>query len=419
METCRLEGAHDETGMKYAHITGWGKFAPQRVMTNDDLAKLVDTSDEWIRKMTGIGQRRIAGPQDSTASMSINAAVTALDMAGVIPSQLDLIIVATITPEHSFPSTASLVQDALGADKAGAFDLGAACSGFVYGLGMGSDAIKAGSANTVLVIGAETLSRIVNWQDRNTCVLFGDGAGAVVLQSSDQPGGVLTTLLRSDGSGGDLLIVPAGGSKLPITPDLLAANQHCMRMNGREVFRFATRVMDRATREVLHKAGWTLDDVDIIVPHQANMRIIESAAKSLDVPMEKFFTNIEFYGNTSGASIPIALAEAADAGRLRPNDRTVLVGFGAGLTWAAAAVQWSQPRPPSRSHKTLSRIGYGVAGVRSRARKLLRRMEDRMFGPADAPVKPPPAREAQPRNGRHAPEKPAETAASHGEGRAG
>jgi 3-oxoacyl-[acyl-carrier-protein] synthase-3 len=397
--------------MKYAHITGWGKYVPQRVMTNDDLAQLVDTSDEWIRKMTGIGQRRIAGPQDSTASMSINAAIAALDMAGVIPAQIDLIIVATITPEHITPSTASLVQDALGADRAGAFDLGAACSGFVYGLGLGSDAIKAGSASTVLVIGAETLSRIVNWKDRNTCVLFGDGAGAVVLQSSDQPGGVLTTLLRSDGSGGDLLMVPAGGSKAPLTPELMATSQNCLVMNGREVFRFATRVMDRATREVLHKAGWTLDDIDIIVPHQANLRIIETASKSLGVPMDKFFMNMEFYGNTSGASIPIALTEAAESGRLHPNDRTVLVGFGAGLTWAAAAVQWSQPRPPSRSHKTISRIGYGVAGVRSRARKLFRHVEDRIFGPADTSLKPPPpAREAPARNGngKHAPEKPPE-----------
>ncbi len=384
--------------MRYAHITGWGKYVPQRVLTNDELAQTVETSDGWIRDRTGIAERRIAGPNDTTASMAIAAAVQALDVAGVSGSQLDLIIVATTTPEHLFPATACLVQDALGSSRAGAFDLSAACSGFVYGLSIGADVIKAGSANTVLVIGSETLSRIVNWKDRNTCVLFGDGAGAVVLQSSDQPGGILSTLLRADGSGGELLIVPAGGSKHPITPEVLAHDLHTIKMNGREVFRFAARVMDRAAREVIYKAGWTTDQVDVFVPHQANMRIIELAAKSLGVPLDKFYCNIARYGNTSAASIPIALTEAAEGGALRHRDRVVMVGFGAGLTWAAAALEWSEPRPTRRSQRTLSRLGYGVAGVRSRALRLFRRVEDRIFGTLDSTLHPP-SRELPGRNG--------------------
>ncbi len=366
--------------MRYAHITGWGKYLPQRIMTNDDLARIVDTSDAWIRERTGIRMRHIAADHETTASMSTAAAMAALDRAGVSPNELDLIIVATATPDHIFPATACLVQDALGADRAGAFDLSAACSGFVYALSVAADRIRAGSANTVLVIGAETLSRIINWNDRSTCVLFGDGAGAVVLQGSDQPGGVLSTLLRSDGGGGDLLIVPAGGCKMPLTPEVLSKRLNTLHMNGREVYRFASRVLDRAAREVMHKAGWTSDQVDLFVPHQANLRIIESAARALNIPMEKVFCNIEHYGNTSAASVPIALAEAAESGRLRPRDRVVIVGFGAGLTWAAAAIEWSEPHAMRRSRWVLSRVSYGLAGVRSRARRLLRRVEDRLFG---------------------------------------
>ncbi|MFN3705626.1 MAG: beta-ketoacyl-ACP synthase III, partial [Thermoflexales bacterium] len=289
------------------------------------------------------------------------------------------------TPDHIFPATACLVQDALGAAHAGAFDLSAACSGFVYALSVAADRIRAGSANTALVIGAETLSRIINWNDRSTCVLFGDGAGAVVLQGSDQPGGVLSTLLRADGSGSDLLIVPAGGCKLPLTLEVLTRQLHTLHMNGREVYRFASRVLDRAAREVMHKAGWTSDQVDLFVPHQANLRIIESAARALNIPMEKVFCNIEHYGNTSAASIPIALAEAAESGRLRVRDRVIIVGFGAGLTWAAAAIEWSEPQAVSRSRRVLRRMSYSLAGVRSRARRLLRRLEDRLFGSGDPP----------------------------------
>ena len=285
-------------------------------------------------------------------------------MAGVPAAQLDLIIVSTVTPDYMFPSTAALVQDALGADNAGAYDLSAACAGFLYALSQAADSIRAGTIHTALVIGAERLSSIVDWKDRNTCVLFGDGAGAVVLKASTQPGGVLTTLLRADGSGGPALYKRQNAAET-------------LQMNGREVFRFATRVMDKSVREVMRRAGWTNDQVDVVVPHQANIRIIDTAAKALGIPMEKFFVNIDRYGNTSAASIPIALCEAVTAGKLKPDDKLVLVGFGGGLTWAAAAVQWLvPPKPVKRSQRVLSRLGYGAAAIRSRARRVLRRLED-------------------------------------------
>ena len=392
--------------MRYAHIVGWGKHVPERVMTNDDLSKLVNTSDEWIRKMTGIAQRHVAGAKDSCASMAIGAALEALDVANISAAQVGLIIVATSTPDFAFPSTACLVQDALGADNAGAFDLSAACSGFIYGLGLASDAIKAKSVDYALVIGSEVMSRVVDWSDRNTCVLFGDGAGAVVLQGSDQPGGVLSTVLRADGSGSDMLYVRNNyheqpeKMKGPNGPDgtaILEAPTTCpgyIQMNGREVFRFATRIMDRVSRDVMNKAGWQSDEVDIFVPHQANLRIIESASKSLAIPMEKFYCNIEHYGNTSAASIPIAICEAAAEGRLRPNDKMVMVGFGAGLTWGAAAVQWGLPRVMNRANRAMNRVRLGTSNVRTRARRALRRMEDKLFGVIEPPLttqSPPPA----------------------------
>ncbi|HXF68268.1 MAG TPA: beta-ketoacyl-ACP synthase III [Thermoflexus sp.] len=363
---------------RYAHIVGWGMAVPQRVVTNHELAQFVETSDEWIVTRTGIRERRVAGPQETTATLSIAAAEEALAMAGVSPRDVDLILVATVTPEYLFPSTACLVQDALGASKAGAFDLLAGCSGFIYGLHMAAAAIRAGTHQTALVIGAETLSRIVNWRDRNTCVLFGDGAGAVVLQGSEVPGGVLASLIRADGSGGELLILPAGGSRLPISEAVVRDGCHFVRMNGREVFRFATRVMEKATREVVAQAGLRLEDIDLIVPHQANIRIIEAAAKGLGLPMERFFVNIDRYGNTSSASIPIALYEAAQQGRLKPGDRVVMVAFGAGLTWAAAVVQWGVPRARPRPVwlERLARITlYLPAQLHSRLMRLWRRFD--------------------------------------------
>jgi 3-oxoacyl-[acyl-carrier-protein] synthase-3 len=386
--------------MQYAHIVGWGKYLPEAVITNDDLARIVDTTDGWIRERTGIIERRLASQRETSASMAIAASIAALDVAGLSGSQLDLIVVATSTPERTFPSTACAVQDALGAAHAGAFDLSAACSGFVYALGVAADGIKSGAYHHALVIGSEAMSRIVDWNDRNTCVLFGDGAGAVVLSGSDQPGGVLATLLRADGSGGDVLALrEIDGQASNSLPDSLPRNRQTIQMNGREVFRFATRVMDRAAREVMHRVGWLPDQVDLVVPHQANIRIIETASRSLGIPLDKFYCNIQRYGNTSAASIPIALCEAVEEGRLEASDRLVMVGFGAGLTWAAAAAQWGPPRTLNRRQKFFNRVGYGMAGARSRARRALRDLEARALrrtdpdAPAPAPRKagtPPP-----------------------------
>jgi 3-oxoacyl-[acyl-carrier-protein] synthase-3 len=364
---------------RYAHIVGWGMSLPERVMTNDDWAQLVDTSDEWIRSRTGIVERRIAEEGETTLTLSLEAAQRALDVAKVSPAQLDLIIVATATPEHIFPSTACLVQDRLGATKAGAYDLSAGCSGFVYGLAQAADSVRAGSCQHVLVIGAETLSRIVDWTDRDTCVLFGDGAGAVVVSGSEMPGGILSSVLGSDGSGGDHLIVPAGGSKLPASHETVEQGLHYARMNGREVFRFATRTMDKATRQACAKANVALKDVKLLVPHQANTRIIKSAARSLKLDDERVFSNIDRYGNTSAASIPIALVEAIEDGRVHRNDYLVLVGFGAGLTWAAMVVQWGVPLPvkPAPWYLRMFRwLYYRWARVRSWGARQRRRAED-------------------------------------------
>jgi 3-oxoacyl-[acyl-carrier-protein] synthase-3 len=351
---------------------------PERVLTNHDLAQMVDTSDEWIRTMTGICERHIAGPNQSTATLAVEAAIKALTVANLAPDQVDLIIVASATPEHLFPATACIVQDQIGALKAGAFDLSAACSGFLYGLNMASQAIRTGSSDNILVIGAETLSKFTDWTDRNTCVLFGDGAGAFVLQGSDQPGGIHSAVLRSDGSGGDLLIVPAGGSHLPASSDTVENRQHYIQMNGREVFRFATRVMAQATHEVVEAAQLKMEDIKYIIPHQANRRIIESAAKQLDIPIERCLINLERYGNTSTASIPIAICEAVKDGRIQPGDQLVMVAFGAGLTWASVAAQWSGPFPAKRK---VYPAGYRVwARVVSLVRRFRRRLEGVLFG---------------------------------------
>lgn len=373
----------ERRSVRYAHLIGWGKYVPLHVITNHELARLVDTSDEWIRTRTGIYSRRIvSSTQETTSTMAIAAAKEAIERSGVSPAEIDLIIVATATPDYSFPATACLVQDALGAERAGAFDLSAGCTGFVYALALGAQTIASGAHNLVLVVGAETLSRIVDWTQRETCVLFGDGAGAVVLGSSDEPGGVLATLMRADGSGGDLLILPAGGSRHPPSRDTVDARLHYVRMNGRGVFKFATRVIAQATLQVLEQAGLTLNDIDLLIPHQANLRIIESAAQQLHIPMDRIFVNIERYGNTSAASIPIALCEAVEAGRIQPGQRIVMVGFGAGLTWAAAVVEWKRPLAPPRPARERARetLHYLSASLRSSARRIRRRLEDIAFG---------------------------------------
>jgi len=362
---------------RYAHIVGWGMYVPSHRRTNDEIAGMVDTSDEWITSRTGIRERRIAAEHESTATLAIRAAEAALDVANVDPEELDLIIVASATPEYLFPATACLVQDDLGADRAGAFDLSAACSGFIYGLSLAAQAIQTGSIDTALVIGSETLSRFVDWNDRETCILFGDGAGAVVLTGRDERGGVLSCTMRADGSGGELLSLPGGGSRFPASLESLASNQHTIKMQGREVFRFATRVMADAARVVVEKAGLTLDDVALVIPHQANSRIIQTATRRLKLPADKVYVNLDRYGNTSSASIPIALCEAVAEGRVNPGDNLVLVGFGAGLTWAAAAVQWAAPwpvMPQTRQQRLTRRTRRGFARLRSGWRRLRRRI---------------------------------------------
>lgn len=374
-----------------AQIVGWGMAVPEKIVTNHDLEKVMDTTDEWIRSRTGIAQRRVAsGPRETTASLAVLAGREALRIADVSANALDLIVCATCTPEYVFPATACIVQNALGASHAGAFDLSAACSGFVYGLSMARGAILAGDADYVLVIGSETMSRLVDWTDRTTSILFGDGAGAVLLAASDEPGGILSCTLGSDGSGADLLIVPAGGSANPTSIETIAAGQHTIKMDGRAVFRFATHAMAEGTREVVARAGLTLDQIDLVIPHQANHRIIQSSVvKQLKIPEDKVFVNLEKYGNTSTASIPIALCEAIQAGKVHPGQNIVLVGFGAGLTWAATAIKWGAPvtREPASWWKDAQReAGYQLASVRSTWRRAARRVYAGTLGPANAPT---------------------------------
>jgi len=363
----------------YAHIVGWGMYVPEKVLTNDDLAQIVDTSDEWIRSRTGIRERRIATEKDTTASMAIYAAKEALDRARIHPSDVDMVIVATVTPEYPLPATACLVQDALGAKHAGAVDVNAGCSGFIYGLSLGTGMIKSNQAKVVVVIGAETLSRITDWEDRTTCVLFGDGAGAVVLQASEEPGGVLSTVLGSDGGGGKHLITPGGGSKNPASVKTVTERQHFIIMNGPEVYKFATRVMGRAAKEACQKGDVPLGEIDLFIPHQANARIIKLAAKYLKLDESKVYQNLQNYGNTSSASIPIALCEAISDGRVQTNDNLVLVGFGAGLTWGATVVKWGLPVPYQQRqtwYKALRWVLYRWANLTSRLNWLILSIEN-------------------------------------------
>ncbi len=375
---------------RYAHIVGWGMATPEQVMTNEQISRLVDTSDEWIMSRSGIKERRIAEDKETTTSLAIEAAQHALDMADVLPGDVDLVIVATSTPEYAFPATACLVQDAIGAEHAAAFDISAACTGFITALGIASESIRSGSSNAAVVVGAETMSRVINWEDRGTCVLFGDGAGAIVLQGSETPGGILSYLMRSDGSGSNLLALPSIGAVRPA--NMAALLDHTIEMNGREVFRFATRVIASITREAIALAGLNQEDISLIIPHQANRRIIEAAARGLELPAEKFYINLDRYGNTSAASIPIALCEAVAEKRVQPNDRIVFVGFGGGLTWGAIVAHWgvTPPAAVSRWRQLGRQTLRGLAHLRSAGRRMLRRMEGVLFG-SQAPegVKPP------------------------------
>ncbi len=324
-----------------ALITGWGMYAPSRVMTNDELTRLVDTSDEWIVSRTGIRERRIAADDETTTTLSVNAARDALAVAGVDAGEVELIILGTCSPDYPLPATSTTVARDLGATNAAAFDLQAACSGFVYAVATANGFIRSGMYRNVLVIGVEVLSRYMNWKDRNTCVLFGDGAGAVLMQASEQPGGMSGFQLFADGTGYEGIIVRAGGSACPATPQTVADNLHTVHMAGRDVYKYATRQLTESARAAVRDAGITMDDIDQFVFHQANLRIIEHVARELDMPMEKTYINIEKYGNTSAASVPMALVEAVAAGRIKPGDRILMVAFGAGYTAAAAVVEWT------------------------------------------------------------------------------
>ena len=323
-----------------ATVAGWGMAVPERRVTNHDLATHVDTSDAWIVERTGIRERRVAGEGETTATLAIEAGAGAIKSADLSPADIGCCIVATCTPEQPIPPTAAFVQDGLGL-RAGAFDLDAACSGFVYGLVVATGLAAAGQG-PVLLIGSEVLSRIANPGDRSTCVLFGDGAGAVVLTPSAEPsgGGLLAWDLGCDGGLASLLAVPAGGSRRPTSAATVEAGEHWLRMEGQEVFRQAVRAVVGSAQSTLERAGVDVSEVDLFVPHQANLRIIDAATSRLGIPRARAFVNIDRYGNTSAASIPLALAEAADCGRLRPGDLVLLSGFGAGMTWASALIRW-------------------------------------------------------------------------------
>lgn len=320
-------------------VLGVGAAVPDRVITNDDLAAFLDTSDGWIVRRTGIRERRIAGPEMATSDLAVQAARRALQSAGAGAADLDLILVATSTPDQWMPSTAALVQHALGASRAGALDVNAACAGFAYAVATGGQFVLAGTYRTVLVIGADLMSRVVDWSDRSTAVLFGDGAGAVVLGASRGPA-LFHCILGADGSGARLLEVPAGGSRMPPSTETVRDRLHAIRMQGREVFRFGVEILVRSLREATEEAGLRVEDLTLIIPHQANIRIIQAAAERLGLPADRFWANVDRFGNTSAASIPLALAEAVSAGRVRHGDLLAFVGFGAGLTWGVNLVTW-------------------------------------------------------------------------------
>lgn len=325
--------------MPYAALTGWGMSVPDRVLTNADLERLVDTSDEWIVTRTGIRERRIASPGETSASLGTVAARQALERAGVAARDVDLLVVATSTPDQPMPSAACLIQTAIGAVRAGPLDVNAACAGFGYALAVAAQFVRSGASRTALVVGTDTLSRFIDYNDRNTCILFGDGAGAVVLQASEQPVGVLSVDLGALVGTADLLEIPGGGSARPPSHETVDRGLHYMKMEGREVFKHAVRAMGDSSAKVIAEAGLTPDEVTLFIPHQANLRIIDATARRLNVPMERVFVNIDRYGNTSAATIPICICEADQAGRLHPGDVLVTSAFGGGLAWASALIR--------------------------------------------------------------------------------
>ena len=330
---------HDFKG-RTCSISAVGAYLPSKILTNADLEKMVDTTDEWITSRTGIKERRIAAPEEATSDLAAKAALDAMSKAGITADQIDLIIVATVTPDMPFPSTSCLVQQKIGATRAAAFDIEAACSGFIYGLEIGQQFIMSRTYDTVLVVGAEKLSSIVDWQDRNTCVLFGDGAGAAILQNRPNSHGLLTACLGADGSKGSVLCVPAGGSRAPSSADTIAGRLHYIRMDGKETFKNAVQAMLTAGRSALKRCELDISQIKCVIPHQANRRIVDAVGERLGVKPEQLFVNLEKYGNTSAASVAIALNEAVETGRIQRGDLILLVVFGAGFTWGAAVIEW-------------------------------------------------------------------------------
>jgi len=346
---------------KSVRVTGWGMYAPERVLTNAELERVVDTSDEWIRTRTGIRERRIAAAHETTATLSAIAGKRAIAVAGLEPDDIDLILVATLTPDYWMPSTGALVKEAIGNTRAAAMDVMAACSGFVYAYSSADAYLRAGTFRHALVIGAETLSRFLDFSDRNTCILFGDGAGAAVLSASDEEGGGMAGLeLTTDPDGAYMIWLPSGGSRSPASGQTLARGEHFVRMEGKETYRYATKTLASSALTAIGRAGWQPDEIDLFIPHQANVRIIESVAKGLGLPMDKMYVNVDRYGNTSAASVPIALSEAVDSGRIKIGDKVVLVAFGAGLTSGAIALEWTADPANGRRAESVE----AVASVR-------------------------------------------------------
>ena len=323
-----------------AHITGTGSAAPEKILTNFDLEKMVDTSDEWITERTGIKERRIAEDGTAASDLSLEAARKAMQEANIAPEQIDLILVGTVTPDFLLPSTACILQDKLGAKNAGIMDIVAACSGFIYGLSIAQAYIMSEKYKTILVIGVEVLSKITDWTDRDTCVLFGDGSGAAVVQAVNSDKGIVATYLSGDGSLANLLHIPVGGTRTPLTPENIQHKSHYIKMKGSEVFKSAVRSMGDAAQKVIDMGGISQEDVDLLIPHQANIRIIEATARRIKLPWDKVYVNIDRYGNTSAASVPIALDEARKNGKIKEGSNVVLVAFGAGFTWGSALIRF-------------------------------------------------------------------------------
>ncbi len=360
---------------RYAHISGWGAYVPEQVVHNDDIAQVLPTSDEWIRERTGISCRRVAADHEHASTLGLRAARRALAVADLDPGRVELILVATSTPDYLVPCTACLIQDGLGARRAGACDILAACSGFVYGVAMGAGLIRAGLLNNALVVGTEVLSRVMDWTDRSTSILFGDGAGAVVLQASEEPGGFLGATLGADGSGADFISIRIG-ARLPFESSAEPISE-LLYMNGHEVFRFASRIMVQSTRDAARSAGLEVQDLDLLIPHQANARILQVAAKQLGLPAGKVYSNLDRYGNTSAASIPLAIVDAVDEGLIQPGDRIGMVAFGGGLTWAGCVVEWTYG-PADRAWSVWRRSLHASRSGVARARSVLSRLEHRL-----------------------------------------